>query len=101
MRARARQLTAVTIPALNPHLSLHFAQETHVCDLRDRDLVGIDAQTRRRLLQVDTYRLNVSHNDFKKVYRAKAPSTQSKTFSYPSELGELCAFARVIIFPIL
>ena len=84
MRARVCQLTAVTIPALNPHLSLHFAQETHVCDLRDRDLVGIDAQTRRRLLQVDTYRLNVSHNDFKKVYLAKqvlskvegTPSTQ-------------------------
>ena len=47
---------------------------------------------------LDTYRLNVSHNVFKKVYRAKAPSTQSKTFSYPSELGELCALARVTAF---
>jgi hypothetical protein len=56
MRARVRQLTAIAIPALDPQLSLHFAQETQVCDLRDRDLVGIDAQTRRRLLQVDTYR---------------------------------------------
>ena len=88
MLARVRQLTAVAIPALNPHLPLHFPQETHVCDLRDRDLVGIDAQTRRRLLQVDTYRLNVSHNDFKKVYRAKhvlskvegTPSTQRQIF---------------------
>jgi len=27
---------------------------------------------------LDTYPLNVSHNHFKKVYRAKTPSTQSK-----------------------
>ena len=111
MLARVCQLTAVTIPALNPHLSLHFAQETHVCDLRDRDLVGIDAQTRRRLLQVDTYRLNVSHNDFKKVYRAKhvlskrrRDAKHAKSLSYPlfgkEGQGEIFRIAKSPLVPL-
>jgi len=35
----------------------------------------------------------VEQNDFKKIYRAKTPRTQRK--KYFSELGALCAFARV------
>jgi len=35
-----------------------------------------------------------------KVFRAKAPRPQRKIFSYFSELGVLCAFARVIVYPI-
>jgi hypothetical protein len=40
---------------------------------------------------LDTYRLNVSHTDFKKVYRAKTPSTQSKESNVL--LRTLAAFA--------
>jgi len=34
----------------------------------------------------------------KKVYRAKTPSTQSKTLTYFSEPWRLCGFARVTVF---
>jgi hypothetical protein len=56
-----------------------------------------------------SYFFNLEQNDFKKLYRAKAPRAQSKTFFYSSELGVpfdsaqdmLCAFARAISVPIL
>jgi len=50
---------------------------------------------------LDSCFFNLEQNDFKKLYRAKAPRTQSKIFFYCSELGVLCAFARAISFPIL
>src|SRR6266498_3622721 len=39
--------------------------------------------------------LKCLQNEFKKIYRAKTPSTQSKTFTYFSEPWRLCVFARV------
>jgi hypothetical protein len=62
---------------------------------------------------VDSYLSNVQQNDFNKFYRAKTPSTQRNPeipLSSPFDkggkegdlrnLGGLCAFARVIVFPI-
>jgi hypothetical protein len=51
------------------------------------------------LRRLDSYLLNVQQNDFNKVYRAKTPRAQRKISSYFSELGALCVFARVIVFP--
>jgi hypothetical protein len=44
------------------------------------------------------YFLNFQQNDFKKIYRAKTPSTQSKTFTYFSEPWRLCVLARDTFF---
>jgi hypothetical protein len=46
---------------------------------------------------LDSYLLNVEQNRFNKLYRAKTPRAQRKIFFYFSELGVLCAFARVIV----
>jgi hypothetical protein len=50
---------------------------------------------------LDSCFFNLEQNDFKKLYRAKAPRAQSKIFFSSSELGVLCVFARAISFPIL
>jgi hypothetical protein len=39
----------------------------------------------------------VQPNDFKKLYRAKTPRAPKKNIFF--ELGELCVFARIIVFP--
>ena len=48
----------------------------------------------------DSYVWNVHQNHLNKVYRAKTPSTHRKISFYFSELGVLCVFAPVIVFPI-
>jgi hypothetical protein len=40
----------------------------------------------------------VEQNQFKKIYRVKTPRRKEKISFYLSELGVLCAFARVIFF---
>jgi len=52
------------------------------------------------LFHLASYLSNLQQNNFNNVYLAKTPRPQRKIFSYFSELGVLCAFARVIYFPI-
>jgi hypothetical protein len=50
---------------------------------------------------LDSNFLNVEQNRFKKIYRAKTQRRKEKCLHYFSELGVLCAFARVIPSAIL
>ena len=65
----------------------------------DTYLTYLSAPVRAKSL--DSYLRNVGQNDCKKIYPAKAPRRKVENIFLVLRTWRLCAFARVISFPIL
>ncbi len=58
------------------------------------------AELQSLTISVRFFPIECSQDDFNKDFRAKTQSPQREKFAIFSELGVLCAFARVVVYPI-